>query len=172
MQNQVNKCPHCGASLKMFWHRLNGGMVSALVKFKRAVIEKDRNSLHLYKDLVGENRLTTQEQMNWTKLRFHGLVAKCKEDGARKRGYWLLTKRGNDFLAGKIQIPKKVQTFRNKITAYDDEYVTVGDVIKQAPYWDTAEDYRFNFADVTDVTDQNNNPVPFTFDEKGQGTLI
>ncbi len=172
MHDKVEKCPHCGASMKMFWHRLNAGMISALVKFKRSIIEKERNSLHLYRDLVVENKLTTQEQMNWTKLRFHGLVAKCKEDGERKRGYWLLTHRGNEFLAGRIQIPRKVQTFRNKITAYDDLYVTIGDVIKEVPYWDSAEDFRYDFADITDVTDHNNKPVPFTFGKDGQGKLI
>jgi len=167
----VEKCPHCGANLNKFWHRLNAGMVSALVKFKRGIIEKNRNSIHLYKDLQGENKLTTAEQMNWTKLRFHGLVAKCKEDGERKRGYWLLTHRGNEFLAGRIQIPKKVQTFRNKITAHDEEYVTVTDVIKQQPYWDNVDTY-IEFADVADIKYENDTQVPFTFDEKGQGKLV
>lgn len=162
----VSKCPHCGASMKMYWHRLNSGLVHALVKVYTRVVEKNENKVS-----KKELNLTHSEYGNFQKLRFHALIAKYKENGQWVRGTWLLTHRGAQFLRGEIQIPRKVQTFRNKITAYDEEYVTVTDVIKERPYWDTAETF-IEFADIADVTDINNKPTPFTFDEKGQGKLV
>ena len=158
---QHTKCPHCGASMKMYWHRLSPGMVSALVKVKRAVLAKGENRIHTDKDMRGDMALTRLEWSNLTKLRFHGLVAKYRSEGGHDRGYWLLTRRGNQFLLGKAQIPHKVQTFRNKITAYSPLYVTISDVLKCTPYWDSIDDVTFSYADVTDVTDANNQPLPF-----------
>lgn len=162
----VSKCPHCGASMKMYWHRLNAGLVHALVKVYTRVVEKNENKVS-----KKEIKLTHSEYGNFQKLRFHALIAKYKENGQWVRGTWLLTHRGAQFLRGEIQIPRKVQTFRNKITAHDEEYVTVTDVIKEQPYWDTAETY-IHFADIADVTDAEGKPTPFTFDEKGQGKLV
>lgn len=168
---ETKRCPYCGASMKMFWHRITPGMVMALVKFKRSIIEKDRNCLHLYKDLENENKLTTVEQMNWTKLRFHGLVAKYRENGVVKRGYWLLTRRGNEFFKGTIKIPKRVQTFRNKITCHDEEYVNITNVVSDLPYWDNSKDYLYEFADISDFKYSNDNELPYTFDQNGQGKI-
>lgn len=139
-------CDHCGASLKKFWHRLSPGLVRSLIKFRRAIHEHNRNSLHLYNDLKSENELTVAEQMNWTKLRFHGLVAKAPEEK-----HWLLTHRGAQFLNGEIQIPKRVQTFRNHVIAKDEAMVTVKDVIGEMPYFDQKSDMVFDYADETDM---------------------
>lgn len=152
----TKKCPHCGASMKMYWHRLNPGLVQALVKVYVRVIEKGENKVD-----KKELNLTHSEYGNFQKLRFHALIAKYKEDGVWVRGSWLLTKRGKEFLTNGISIPRKVQTFRNKITDHSEDMVTVTDVIKDKPYWDTAETY-IHFADVADIV----------FDEKGQGRLL
>jgi hypothetical protein len=141
-------CEHCGASLKKFWHRLTPGLVRALIKFRRAVHEKNRNSLHLYQDLTGENQLTTAEQMNWTKLRFHGLVAKAKEEK-----HWLITKRGAQFLNGEIEVPKRVQTFRNRVVAHDAEMVFIKNVIGEVPYFESRQDFEFDQADSEDMAE-------------------
>lgn len=151
MENERTHCETCGASLKKFWHRLSPGLVSSLIKARRHVGQADKNDFHLYDDLTGENTLTTAEQMNWTKLRFHGLVAHAKKDGILIPGHWLITRRGGEFLSGTIAIPKRVQTFRNRVVAKDEERVFIGDVIKNAPHWDAREDYRFDYATEEDL---------------------
>lgn len=137
----TTKCIHCGATTKSYNHRLTPGLVKALVKAARAVRQHGRNKFHLYHDLTGENELTTTEQMNWTKLRFHALVAKYKENGQWVRGYWVLTHRAIAFLRGDIAIPKSVETYRNAVVDHSTELVKVTDVFKDRSWFQRYEDY-------------------------------
>lgn len=147
MQREVGKagmsnivCKQCGASMKKFWHRLTPGMVGALEKAGKYVYQH-KNEFHPRKDLVGGSQFTIVEYNNFQKLRYHALVAKVKRRGILRRGYWLITKRGFDFLAGKVKIPDKVQTFRNRITAYSSRKVFVQQVYGEMPYFDETYDY-------------------------------
>jgi hypothetical protein len=126
--------------MKKFWHRLTPGMVGALEKASKYVYQH-KNEFHLRKDLIGKNEFTKVEYNNFQKLRYHALVAKVKKRGAVKRGYWLITKRGFDFLAGRVSIPDRVQTFRNKITAHSTRLVFVKTIYGAMPYFDEAYDY-------------------------------
>lgn len=145
----ITHCETCGAGLKKYWHRVTPGMVKTLIKARRHVDASQKNEFHLYKDLTGDNALTTVEQMNWTKLRFHGLVAKVKRNGEWEYGYWLITKRGGQFLKGEIAIPHRVQTFRNKVVAHDSTLVYIKDVIGEMPYFDN--NIEFEYADEEDL---------------------
>ncbi len=82
--------------MKPFWHTLNPGLVSVLIKCIEFVREHDKNEFHLQRDL----HLNVNEFSNFTKLRFHALVAKVDS----KPGYWLITARGGQFLRGKIAV--------------------------------------------------------------------
>lgn len=126
------------ANRKIYWHPITPGLVNALIKFRRAVITKDQNSVHLLKDMDGTpNELTRHEWNNFTKLRFHGLAVRDEKAGA---GYWLLTRRGNDFLHGKLAIPAKVMTIDNKVEGHDDIVRTIDEVMgHDGPYFDTIE---------------------------------
>lgn len=162
-ETNISYCPHCGAKMKKYWHKLTPILVSALVKFRGAVTAKGENSVHLKDDMDGTDyELTRHERSNWTKLRFHGLVAKVKnKDGSHYRGHWLITKRGSDFLNGRIQIPAKVLTFRNQVINHDDHMVNVKDVIGSTPYVEDLDDIEYEIA-----------PPTIEFDEKGQGMLV
>lgn len=128
-------CPHCGAKKKVYWQRLSPILVKTLVKFKAAVIQKGENKIHLRDDL----ELTKSEYTNFQKLRFHGLVAKYKIEGKNIYGYWVLTRRGSDFLKNEITVPVKVKTYRNKVIGYSEARVTVIDVIKSPVYVDNID---------------------------------
>lgn len=141
-------CPHCGASLKSYWHRLSPILIYALIKFKKGVLTKGENKIHLIKDLQDENKLKPYEWKNWTKLRFHGLVAKYKIKDKWERGYWLLTKRGNDFLNGRIEIPNKVRTFRNKIIERGYNIVNIKDVIDSVPFNETIDSLEYDVVEL------------------------
>lgn len=136
-----NKCPHCGASMKMYWHKITPGLIRGLLKMRKAVVIKGENDIKIDK-LPGELELTKWERANWTKLRFHGLVAKVKKDGKTKRGRYLLTRKGTNFLNGD-SIPERVQTFRNKVVDHSPENVTLSMAMSSVPYWEGIDDIQF-----------------------------
>jgi hypothetical protein len=145
MNNQENHhCPYCNAAIKKYWHRLTPLLVNTLVKFRSAVVRKNRNQIHVPDEL----ELNTTEYNNFQKLRFHGLVAKFKEDGERKSGFWLLTKRGALFLKGELAVPIRVQTFRNEVVDHDEHKVYVSDVIQSTPYLETIDSIEYEIQDL------------------------
>lgn len=136
----IEKCPCCGASMEKYSQKLTSGLVKTLAKAYKYVIDGNINDFHIYDDLIGEYKLSTTEQMNWTKLRFHGLVAKIKENGEIKRGHWCVTLRGKQFLLGEIEIPNFVITFRNHIEDRSTTLIGVSEVMRKYPNWQT--DFR------------------------------
>ena len=141
--SEIYKCPTCNHESKSYLQRLNKGSVDSLINFRRAVGHHNRNDIHLYRDMDGTDfELTAAQKMNWTKLRFFGLVAKVKENGEHKRGYWLLTARGAAFLRGELAVPKRVKTLNNRKIDESEETVTIKDIMKdkEIPYFDDLYD--------------------------------
>lgn len=138
-ETHTHTCPHCGASMSKYWHRLSKGLVITLIEFKQAVLQKRENKIHVPKDVS----LTKNQYNNFQKLRYHALVAKARTaSGAHESGFWVLTRRGNQFLNGEIAIPEKVQTFRNKITDKSEKRVLISEVLKgEQKVWDEKPDF-------------------------------
>ena len=158
------RCPYCQASLKLRWHRVSKGLAESLMLFKRAVIEFDRNKIHLMKDL----KLSNNQFGNFNKLRYSGLIAKYINPETKKHesGYWLLTRRGNQFVKNELQIPNSVQTFRNKISDRSDKLVFISEILNDdtVKYWDAKDDFGFEYADIDEMEE-------IKFDINGQGLL-
>lgn len=144
-------CQHCGASLRKYAHTITPGLVRGLIKFRHAIYLKNQNRIHLLQDMIGSMKLEPHEWNNWTKLRFHALVAKVKEDGVHDTGYWLLTRRGGEFLNGKTAIPKKVWTYRNKVVGHSEETVYIKDVIGEQPTFEAIGDIESALPTAEDI---------------------
>ena len=164
-ENKITKCPCCKANLTMHWHRMSKGLANSLIKFKQEVIKRNRNKIHIKDEVL----FTKSEYNNFQKLRYHGMVAKCIDPITKKHeaGYWLLTRRGNQFVKNQLSIPMSVQTFRNKIVKKHElgiyiSHVLAGEVL---PYWDEKSDFDFDYADITEFEEVK-------FDANGQTTLF
>lgn len=147
---EIKTCEHCGAKLRQYKVPLTQGVVRALIKFRATVYAKQRNEIHLLDDMRGTpNELTPHEWNNFSRLRFHGMVAKYKENGLHKSGYWLITKRGADFLNGRETVPQSVTVFRNKVVDHAIDEVSIGDVMRDetVPYFEHREDIIYEPAD-------------------------
>jgi hypothetical protein len=127
-------CANCGESMKIYWHNLSTGLVSCLIKAIEYVQKNHDNQFNLLTDLS----LTKVQYNNFQKLRFHGLVAKVDN----KLGYWLITRRGGQFLRGEISVPTSVQTFRNKVTDHSEKKVSINDFKGQFPYFQSEFAYE------------------------------
>ncbi len=144
-KNQTQKCPHCGALMREYWHRLTPGLVSALAKLHRAVRYYSRNRIHIHDEMkmsgAPDFRLTDNEWTNFTKLRFHALAAKCDGDGNNHSGYWLLTRRGGQFLRGEIAVPAKVKTWRNRVQDRSEELTAMRDYRGKVSWFEREFEY-------------------------------
>ncbi len=135
----VHRCEHCGASMKMYWHSLTPALVSILVKCIQFVRANNQNCFHLQKDL----QLNVNEFSNFTKLRFHGLVAHADEKTDERTGYWLITRRGGQFLRGEIAVPRRVLTFRNEVKDHSKDLIAVGELKDKIPYYERQFAYEY-----------------------------
>ena len=138
-------CQGCGREMAAYEISITPGIMNALRKLIRSVREKGVNEVHLVKD----TRLTHNEINNITRLRFHGLVAKCYETDAagvkkRKSGYWLVTKRAADFIKGEVVLPATVTVFNDRIVSKSESTISMAEVMKSTPYFDTIEDIRYH----------------------------
>lgn len=124
-------CANCGESMKAYWHSLTSGLVGDLIKAIEFVRTNNKNCFHLAKDL----QLTKSQYNNFQKLRFHALVAKDKDH--KEAGYWLITKRGGQFLRGEVEVPRRVQTFRNSVIEHSDELVSIRNFKNDFPFFES-----------------------------------
>jgi len=131
-------CPHCGSTISPRKENLSRGIIKTLIKFRGAVVIKGENKVHPRKEM----ELSKSEYNNFQKLRYHALIAKCKKEGT---GYWLLTRRGGQFLNGLIEIPKTVHILNNRIVGKEDNLVSIKDVMKDrgVPYFPEIHDIEY-----------------------------
>lgn len=141
-------CPHCGSSLKKYWHRLTPGLVKTLVKVYQVVSANHKNVVTKH-DLI----LDHSEYGNFQKLRFHALIAKLRVNGTWDRRSWVMTHRGAEFLKGKMDVPARVQTFRNEVVGHDPRKVFVKDILDLEPYFESYEDFKnqLEFAELPEI---------------------
>ena len=132
-----HRCPTCGANMEAFWHSISPGLTKVLIK------------AYVYVSAHGENvfnphdiNLSNYEYSNYQKLRFHGLIARYKQDGKVIKGKWLITSRGGDYLKGQLLVPAKVKTLRNKVIDHSPEMVSIGEVMRKEEYWQ--KDFNFD----------------------------
>lgn len=135
-------CILCGGSLKEYWHKITPILVNSLVVAYKVVAKRQANYFNKH-----ELELDHSEYGNFQKLRFHALIARYKVDGDWKKGDWLITSRGFKFLQGKIAIPKRVKTYKNKVIDHDTELVYLKDVVGSDPYMETDFDFEVNEPD-------------------------
>lgn len=103
-------CEKCGAKTVTYHHRLNKGLVGALVSLYEAsgTIPAKKSSLDL----------TPVQYANFQKLRYWKLVARADA------GMWYVTEKGKDFILGGY-IKKSVWTYRGEPCAPPEDYETI-----------------------------------------------
>ncbi len=125
-------------------HRLTTGLVRILINIHRTVQEKGRNDIHVNREVPEVCGPQSYHQLsNITKLRFHGLIAKMKDDdGNHKKGHWLITKRGGEFLRGEIDLPEIVETQKNRVVGHSGNPVGMARLKLQPVEFEHREDVQ------------------------------
>lgn len=119
---KIEYCQHCGAKMVAYKHTINKGMAGSLLRAYSVV----RPGTQIKVSSLG---LTHNQQANWQKLRYWGLIDFCyNENGTRDDGWWVVTEKGMEFVEGKISIPKNVKTYRKDVTWQSEEQLWFKDV--------------------------------------------
>lgn len=135
-ETELTECPHCGASMKAYWYKVAPIMIAVLIKMKRAAMAKGGGYVvDVIRDMDGTpNELEKCEWSQLTKMRFHGLVAKHRENGKHKAAHWIITERATKWLRNEISIPERVKVFHNQVIDQSPELVNVGFIARATPY--------------------------------------
>lgn len=123
---------------RKYWYKLTPGLIDILLIMLDHVHQKGHNAF-TWKEV--RDKMQAYQYTQQTKLRFHGLIAKIKDDNGTFTGEWLITRRAADFLRGDIVLPLKVQTQSNKVIDHDDLTVSVRDVYQSDLYLEGREQF-------------------------------
>lgn len=112
-----------------------------LTMLRKAASEVERTgvnkfSIQIFKDNINDYN-------NAQKMRYHGLITHVQKHGVFERGSWLITRQGWEFLEGKKELPKWVETENNHIVNHAPETVGVRDVYHGSEVVQTT----FNYTD-------------------------
>ena len=121
MKTEPELCPACGAKMVEYPHSLSKSLVRAFYKAFRA---SDSSGFFKVSQVPG---MTHSQQSNLQKLRYWNMIAKAP-DASAKGGGWFITRRGRDFIEGRISLSKKVITYRAEVVKFEGAQVSVQDV--------------------------------------------
>lgn len=116
---------------RKYWYKLTPGLIDVLLILLDHVHATNVNA---FSAKQVRDKLQPFQYTQFTKLRFHGLIAKIKDENDVFTGKWLITRRAGDFLRNEIVLPQKVQTQSNTIIGYDDITVSIRDVYQSDVY--------------------------------------
>lgn len=112
-------CTHCEQTLKIYTYGISRTMVTVLRQLAK---QAGRGAID-----VDKIDLKHSERTQLTKMRFHGLVAKVKDQGHHVARHWIITTKGWNFLGGH-EIPAKVIVYNNQVLGHDGGTTVIGRV--------------------------------------------
>lgn len=112
-------CTHCQQTIKIYRYGISTSMVRVLRVMAKGTTTGTTRAID-----VDDLSLRHSERTQLTKMRFHGLVAKVKEDGHQIPRHWLITHKGWRFLANE-PVPAKVVVYNNQVLGHDGGTVTI-----------------------------------------------
>ncbi len=118
---EAKLCRHCGAKMVEYPHTLSRSLARVIFRICHNIRPGDPG-FH-----VGSCGLTNSQINNLQKLRYWGLIAKAR-DASAKGGHWKLTDLGLAFASGRIQIRRKVWTYRGEFVRFDGDQINITDV--------------------------------------------
>lgn len=120
-------CDKCHRVINIYRYRANAVMAKILRKMAAATSDGGRAID------VEQLDLKHSERTQLTKMRFHGLVAKVKENGTHVPRHWTITHKGWNWLKGE-PIQEKVLVFNNAVLGHEGELITIKRVLNEAEF--------------------------------------
>lgn len=117
-------CPCCDQMVKLYKRRINKSMATDLIR------------LHQYGKggyMHVEDFVAPRSTREVSKLKLWDLVETMPNDNPDKKstGMYRITKKGEDFVEGKVMVRTYVQMYNNKFYGFDGGMVTISDALKE-----------------------------------------
>jgi len=113
-------CPTCGAKTVEYPHGLSRGLARVIFRICQG-LGPDRRFY------IGDLDLTYSQRCNAQKLGYWGIIERAQDDTG-KGGEWILTELGLAFAQGRIQLRRKVWTYRGDFVRFDGDQILITDV--------------------------------------------
>ena len=114
VETNNGNCTHCHQTIKIYRYGISDSMVTVLRAMAKSTTPQAGRAID-----VDAINLRHSERTQLTKLRFHGLVAKVKDDdGTQVARHWLITRKGWAFLGGE-DIQEKVVVYNNQVLGHE-----------------------------------------------------
>lgn len=115
---------------------------------------EERRPVHVRELVERLRRLgTTNPAADFAKLRWWGLIEDPgipPEEGQKSAGFWVLTDRGRDFVAGAATVPAKVVRWNKETEGFEGERVSIRDVLGDRFNYDELMAWRRGLEKETD----------------------
>jgi hypothetical protein len=117
------KCPCCTQYAKTYTRKLNSGMAASLLAIYQRTKQLDPKDgwLHIPKDFEGASKklVTVLGNREYPRLRYWGLLEQFDgpndDSDTRFSGKWRLTKLGEEFVLGEVEVPEAVVLYDNRL---------------------------------------------------------
>lgn len=123
-------CTHCHQTIKIYRYGISRSMVRVLKAMAKSTTPDSGRAID-----VDDLKLKHSERTQLTKMRFHGLVAKVKDDGKQIPRHWLITRKGWGFLGGDT-IQSKVLVYNNQVLGHEGGGIEIKRVDGEADAYD------------------------------------
>lgn len=115
------ECPCCLQTVKLYPRTITSPMARGLIKQYRAV----------GRDFAHSAVLVKSETHEFSQLAWWGLVSELderREDGGRP-GWWQITPTGEDFVLGRLSLPKTAYVYNKRVRFFGTESVTIQEAL-------------------------------------------
>jgi hypothetical protein len=128
-------CPCCGRLCRERKGRFSYWMgVGLLAMYQHHKQNPGRQFCHI-ENLWIDLGFKSQRMRDVSRLKYYRLIqhAPLNPDSV-VRGFWRVTDDGEQFIKGVHSVPERCTTFNDHVTAWGKKLVTIGDVLRSAPF--------------------------------------
>lgn len=118
-----SNCPCCGQFVKRYKRKLTKTHVNYLLELYRIGKDDLERFIHVSELISKSKQFAKTFSGEFARLRHFGLI----ESGGD--GNWRITRKGINFIDNKIEMPKYIKIYNNKVLGFSREMITVRQIL-------------------------------------------
>ena len=127
------RCPCCGQLVKLYKYKLDASKAVGMISAYKLDKKYRGESFHLTRDFANVLKKNANA-LHYTKMQYYDFLRPdtSKEDPSKKgSGWWYVTKKGKDFVEGRIRVPAVFYVYDGKCIGFGKETVNVREALAE-----------------------------------------